>query len=75
MAKENIEKFFDAAMTDQPLAEKVAALAAENGYAFTAAELLELGAARPLTDEETAVAAGGPIGRPFPPIPKEIRGK
>ena len=59
MAKENITKFFEAAAADQALAEKLAALAAENGYAFTAAELLELGAARPLEDEEATKAVGG----------------
>ena len=59
MAKENITKFFNAAVTDPALAEKLAALAAENGCAFTAAELLELGAARPLEDEEATKAVGG----------------
>ncbi len=59
MAKENIAKFFDTAMTDKALAEKVAALAKECGYDFTAAELLEFGKARPLSDEEVAGAAGG----------------
>ena len=58
MAKENIAKFFEAAMTVKALAEKVAALAAENGYYFTAAELLELGEARPLSDEEAAATGG-----------------
>ena len=42
MANENITQFFDAAMTDKTLAENISALAAENGYNFTAAELLEL---------------------------------
>ena len=59
MAKENITKFFDAAMTDKVLAENVSALAAEHGYGFTAEELLEFGVARPLSDEETQMAAGG----------------
>lgn len=45
MAKENIRRFIDVAMTDKSLAEKVAALATEHGFDFTAAELLELGAA------------------------------
>lgn len=58
MAKENITKFFDAAMTDKALAAKVAALATENGYDFTADELLELGAARPLSDSEVENAVG-----------------
>ena len=59
MAKENINPFFDTAMTDKTLAAKLAALAGENGYDFTAEELLELGAARPLSDGEVAGAAGG----------------
>ncbi len=59
MSKENIAKFFDAAMTDKALSEKVASLAAEHGYDFTAAELIELGTARPLSDDETGGAAGG----------------
>lgn len=65
MAKENIAKFFDAAATDKVLAGKLAALAAECGYAFTAAELLELGAARPLSDEEAKGAAGGYCNYPL----------
>lgn len=40
MAKENITKFFDAAMTDKVLAERLAALAAEKGHNFIAGELL-----------------------------------
>ena len=67
MAKENIAKFFDATVTDKALAEKVAALAAENGYDFTAAELLELGEARPLSDEEAAVTGGTLLGLMGPP--------
>lgn len=59
MAKENIAKFFGAVVTDKALAEKLAALAKESGYDFTAEELLELGAARPLTNDEMARAAGG----------------
>lgn len=59
MAKENIMKFFDAAMTDMALAEKLAALAAKNGYDFTAEELLKFGAARPLCDADAEKAAGG----------------
>ncbi len=62
MAKENIAKFFGAAMSDKALAEKVALLAAEHGCDFTAEELLELGAARPLSDEEAAGVAGGIVG-------------
>ncbi len=54
MAKENIAKFFNAAMTDKALAEKLAALAAENGYDFTAAELLELGSAKALFEAKGA---------------------
>ena len=64
MAKENITKFFEAAAADQALAEKLAALAAENGYAFTAAELLELGVTHSITDEELLfVTAAGITGR------------
>ena len=36
MEKENIAKFFDKAITDRELAEKLAALAVENGFDFTA---------------------------------------
>lgn len=43
MAKEIITKFFDAAVTDKALAAELTALATENGYDFTAEELLELG--------------------------------
>lgn len=59
MPKENITKFIDAALTDQVLAGKVAALAAASGYGFTAAELLALGAARPISDEELESVPGG----------------
>ena len=59
MAKERIMKFFETAKADQALAEKLAALSTENGYDFTAEELLDLGAARPLTDEEANTASGG----------------
>lgn len=59
MAKENITKFIDAAMTDKALATKLAALATENRCDFTAEELLEFGAARPLSDVEAEDAAGG----------------
>ncbi len=41
MAKENIAKFFRAIMTDKALSEKAAALASENGFDITSAELLE----------------------------------
>lgn len=71
MEKENITKFFDAAITDKALADKVAALAMENGYDFTAAEFLELGAARPLSDEGMEGIQGGGLTPPrwFPPEP------
>lgn len=59
MAKEIITKFFDVATTDKALAVELAALATENGYDFTAEELLELGAARPLSDDEAEGVAGG----------------
>ena len=59
MAKENIAKFFDSAMTNKALAEIIAALATEHGYDFTAKELLEFGAMRPLSDADAENAAGG----------------
>ena len=59
MAKENVAKFFEVAMIDSVLAGKLASLAANNGYDFTAEKLLELGAARPLSDTATGDAAGG----------------
>lgn len=58
MAKENITKFFDAAMTDKALAARFAALAMENGYDFTAEELLEFGVTRPLSDDEMEKITG-----------------
>lgn len=60
MAKENIMKFFDASMTDTALAGKLAVLAAEHGYGFTAEELMKLGTAQPISDEgvEQVTAAG-----------------
>lgn len=61
MAKENITSFFDAAMTDKALAGKLAVLAAEHGYDFTADELLEYGSERPLSNEEADGVAGGII--------------
>ena len=70
MTKENIAKFFDAVVTDKTLAAELAALATENGYDFTAEELLELGEAWPLSDDdaEKAVAAGVTItSNPFGP--------
>lgn len=76
MAKENITKFFDTAMTDKALAAELAALATENGYDFTVAELLELGAVRPLSDEGVEKVDGGftPAWQHKPPpqkFPKE----
>ena len=66
MAKENITKFLEAAMTDKTFAEKVASLAGESGYDVTAEELLKLGTQRPMSDEEAEAAAGGDGGRnPF----------
>ena len=72
MAKENIARFFDAAMTDKALAEKFAALAAENGYDFTAEELLQLGAVRPIPDEDVKDASGGGAVYPGGRRPEEI---
>ncbi len=63
MAKENIAGFFNAAMTEKALAEKLAALAAENGFEFAAEELLELGSARPIDDADMENAAGGGVTR------------
>ena len=59
MAKENITKFFDTAMTDKVLAKKLAVLAVENGYDFTAEELLEFGVARPIPDNDAEKIHGG----------------
>ncbi len=64
MAKENIAGFVNAAMTEKALAEKLAALASENGFEFTAEELLELGSARPIDDADMENAAGGVNGLP-----------
>ncbi len=61
MAKENIARFINAVTTDNALAEKVVALAVEHGYDFTAAELMELGSARPLSDDEAAGVAAGAL--------------
>lgn len=74
MAKENIEKFFETAMVDPVLAGKVAALTAKSKYEFTAAELLEWGAARPLTDEEAMGAAGGLLLISLPSIECSVCG-
>ena len=69
MAAKNIVAFSKAITTDKALAEKVAALAMKHGYGFTAEELLEACAARPLTDAEMAGVIGGGIipGRPLFP--------
>lgn len=66
MAKEDITKFFDMAVADKTLAAELAALATENGYDFTAEELLELGETRPISDEESNQIQGGifMFGRP-----------
>ena len=72
MAKENIGQFFDTAMTDKTLADKLSALARESGYDFTEGELLELGAARPLSDDEAADAAGGYTFKSVAPAHREI---
>lgn len=71
MAKENITKFFDAAMTDKVLAEKLAALAAEHGYGFTAADLPGTGdkadsptdtdSVQSLSDTEAESVSGGRV--------------
>lgn len=72
MAKEAITKFFDAAMTDRALAEKLAALATENGYDFTAEELLELDAARPISDGDVEDVSGGGAVYPGGRRPEKI---
>lgn len=66
MAGESILKFMEAAVTDEALAEKLSALAAEYGYDFTAEELMEFGSVRPLPDEEAEAIQGGifMFGRP-----------
>ena len=58
MAKEIITKFFDAAVTDKALAAELTALATENGYDFTAEELLELGMIQPLSNDDAEGASG-----------------
>lgn len=72
MAKENIARFFEAAMTDKTLAGKVAALAVENGCPFTAGEFLEIGEASPLSDEELGDASGGKLAIHLPKCGKEL---
>lgn len=61
MAKKNIRKFFEKAMTEKALAEKFAALAAEYGYNFTVEELLDVGAVKPLSDGDVGNASGGQL--------------
>lgn len=69
MAKENIVAFSKAIMIDKSMAAKVATLAAKHGYSFTAEELLEACAARPLSDAEMKGVTGGGFipGRPLFP--------
>lgn len=78
MAKGAIINFFEAAAMDRKLhkeltelAERFAALAEEYGYDFTAEELLELGTACPLPDDDvgSTVGGGGLRGYHFPPSP------
>ncbi len=59
MAKENIAKFFNAAMSDKTLAGKLAALAKEHGCEFTAAELLKYAEAGSISDKELDKVSGG----------------
>lgn len=65
MAKGAILNFFDAAMTDQELhkkftelAEEFVELAKENGFDFTAEELLEFGTVQPLFDGDMERVGG-----------------
>lgn len=66
MAKETMTEFLKASAANPELAGKVAALAAEYGYEFTAEELMEFGSVRPLPDEEAEAIQGGifMFGRP-----------
>ena len=66
MAKGAIINFFNAAMTDQELHQKLtelekrfAGLAEEYGYDFTAEELMEFGTAQPLFDDDIENVTGG----------------
>lgn len=59
MGTQTIQKFLAAATTDRAIAEKVAALALESGYEFTAAELLEARLVQEISDAEIADATGG----------------
>lgn len=68
MAKENIARFIKATMTDKALAAKVAALATEHGYGFTATELLAAGdkadsptAVQSLSDTDMGAVSGGRV--------------
>lgn len=61
MAKNNIIKFLNATTTNKELADKVATLATEYGYDFTDEELLKLGYAVPISDEETETIEGGRV--------------
>ena len=59
MPKKTVMDFLTAVTTDETLASQVAELAGKAGFPFSAEDLLELGRARPLSDEEAAGAAGG----------------
>lgn len=70
MVKESIVAFSKAIMIDKALAAKVATLAAKHGYSFTAEELLKLGAAYLISDDDAgkAVAAGGGLPGVLAPL-------
>lgn len=61
MAKGNITGFFEASAANPELAGKVAALASECGYEFTADELLDVGSVQPLSDGDVENASGGQL--------------
>lgn len=60
MENQMIQKFLAAATTDRTIAGKLAALAAECGYEFTAEDLLATEVAEIPEDELTEVTGGAP---------------
>lgn len=59
MENKNAINFIKAVTADRDLAEKISILAAENGYDFTAEELLEFGDIAPISDEQAGNTTGG----------------